>query len=217
MSDLAALLARFPRLGLAQLPTPLEPLQAADGASGRADDLDQARRRHRVGLRRQQAAQARFCAGRGRGGESRHVGVGRGGAIQQPAPGRGRRRQAGAGMSSRRLSWPGRAAVARNMSDPAMPSSIACSARICMTCPGPATATPRSRFWRRVSQAKGKQVFVVPYGVSNAAGRGGLCFRDRGNRGSVARRRFHPAAIVHSCSGSGGTQAGLYGRRHLSR
>jgi L-cysteate sulfo-lyase len=35
MSDLAALLARFPRLGLAQLPTPLEPLpQLTAGGSG---------------------------------------------------------------------------------------------------------------------------------------------------------------------------------------
>lgn len=53
-------------------------------------------------------------------------------------------------------------------------------------------------------RAEGRKPYVVPYGVSNALGAAGYAsIADE-----VAASGLRPAAIVH-CSGSGGTQAGL--------
>ncbi len=51
----------LPRLGLAHLPTPLEPMTRLSRASGWPKTLGEARGLHRCRSRRQQAAQARLC------------------------------------------------------------------------------------------------------------------------------------------------------------
>ena len=66
------LLARFPRIFLAHLPTPLEPLDRLSRGPRRARDLDQAGRLHRPFHRRQQDAQAGVPDGRGRGAGCRY-------------------------------------------------------------------------------------------------------------------------------------------------
>ena len=57
-------------------------------------------------------------------------------------------------------------------------------------------------------RAKGKRVFTVPYGVSNALGSVGYASAAAEIAAQSAAMGFHPEAILH-CSGSGGTQAGL--------
>ncbi len=57
-------------------------------------------------------------------------------------------------------------------------------------------------------RAKGKRVFAVPYGVSNALGVVGYASAAAEIAAQSAAMGFRPKAIVH-CSGSGGTQAGL--------
>ena len=57
-------------------------------------------------------------------------------------------------------------------------------------------------------RAKGRRVFTVPYGVSNALGAVGYASVAAEIAEQSAAMGFCPEAIVH-CSGSGGTQAGL--------
>ena len=57
-------------------------------------------------------------------------------------------------------------------------------------------------------EAKGHKPYFVPYGVSECPGRGGLCHDDCRDRTAGRALGFTPAAIVH-CTGSAGTQAGL--------
>src|SRR5947208_3734307 len=57
-------------------------------------------------------------------------------------------------------------------------------------------------------QAKGHKPYFVPYGVSNALGAVGYASTITEIEAQAARLGFAPAAIVH-CTGSAGTQAGL--------
>jgi L-cysteate sulfo-lyase len=57
-------------------------------------------------------------------------------------------------------------------------------------------------------EAKGHRPYFVPYGVSNALGAVGYATTISEIESQAARLGFAPAAIVH-CTGSGGTQAGL--------
>ncbi len=57
-------------------------------------------------------------------------------------------------------------------------------------------------------RAEGKRPFVVPYGVSSPIGAVAYASTIVEIAGQSHAAGFHPAAIVH-CSGSGGTQAGL--------
>jgi L-cysteate sulfo-lyase len=57
-------------------------------------------------------------------------------------------------------------------------------------------------------RGQGKNVFVIPYGVSNALGAVGYASAIAEIAQQSHAANFNPAAIVHS-SGSGGTQAGL--------
>lgn len=56
--------------------------------------------------------------------------------------------------------------------------------------------------------AQGRRPFLVPYGASNALGAIGYASAIAEVAEQAAARGFSPAAIVH-CSGSGGTQAGV--------
>ena len=94
------------------------------------------------------------------------------------------------------------------MNAPATPSSTACSARPSMTCPGPATATARSRRSATSFAPRGKRPFFVPYGVSNPLGAIAYASTIVEIAEQSRASGFEPAAIVH-CSGSAGTQAGL--------
>ena len=57
-------------------------------------------------------------------------------------------------------------------------------------------------------QAKGRKPYFVPYGVSNALGAVGYATTIAEVEAQAAQSGFAPAAIVH-CTGSAGTQAGL--------
>src|SRR5450755_4693186 len=57
-------------------------------------------------------------------------------------------------------------------------------------------------------RAEGRRPYVVPYGVSNALGAAGYASTIAEIAAQAPAAGFHPAAIVH-CSGSAGTQAGL--------
>src|SRR3954464_5506590 len=57
-------------------------------------------------------------------------------------------------------------------------------------------------------QAKGHKPYFVPYGVSNALGGVGYATTIAEVDAQAARLNFAPSAIVH-CTGSAGTQAGL--------
>jgi L-cysteate sulfo-lyase len=57
-------------------------------------------------------------------------------------------------------------------------------------------------------EAKGRKPFFVPYGVSNALGAVAYATTISEIEAQAAQRGFVPNAIVH-CTGSGGTQAGL--------
>jgi len=57
-------------------------------------------------------------------------------------------------------------------------------------------------------QAKGHKPYFVPYGVSNALGAVGYATAVAEIESQAAQLSFTPAAIVH-CTGSAGTQAGL--------
>src|SRR5882724_1471448 len=57
-------------------------------------------------------------------------------------------------------------------------------------------------------QAKGHKPYFVPYGVSNALGAVGYATTIAEIEAQAARLGFAPTAIVH-CTGSAGTQAGL--------
>jgi L-cysteate sulfo-lyase len=57
-------------------------------------------------------------------------------------------------------------------------------------------------------RSEGRRPYVVPYGVSNALGAAGYASTIAEIAAQAPAAGFHPAAIVH-CSGSAGTQAGL--------
>lgn len=57
-------------------------------------------------------------------------------------------------------------------------------------------------------KARGRRPYVVPYGVSNALGAVGYASAVQEIAEQSTELGFRPAAIVH-CTGSGGTQAGL--------
>jgi L-cysteate sulfo-lyase len=57
-------------------------------------------------------------------------------------------------------------------------------------------------------EAKGRKPYFVPYGVSNALGAVGYATTIAEIAAQAAQLNFAPAAIVH-CTGSAGTQAGL--------
>ena len=78
-------LARFPRARMFPAPTPLEKLDEPVPPTGRAGDLDQARRLHRGGERRQQGAQAGVAGRRGAGPGRGPPGDAGGGAVQPRA------------------------------------------------------------------------------------------------------------------------------------
>src|ERR1700682_1234264 len=105
-------LAAFPRLGLADLPTPPRADEATDGASRRTAAVDQARRCDRARVWRQQVAQARLCPARGTVERRRYDRLRWRRAIEQPAAGGRGGGKARPRLPSCGLPWPGRTADA---------------------------------------------------------------------------------------------------------
>jgi L-cysteate sulfo-lyase len=205
MSDLAALLARFPRLGLAQLPTPLEPLRRLtahlggpkiwvkrDDATGLGLGGNKLRKLDTVlaeavrekadtlvsGGVVQSNSQRQVAAAAAKLGLECHLAVYHG-RVAPPAPEYARSGNAFLnrlfGAHLHDVPWTGM----RN----AAIENLAADLR-----------------------AKGRQVFVVPYGVSNPLGAVGYASAIAEIAEQSHAAGFQPAAIVHC---SGGTQAGL--------
>lgn len=207
MSDLAQMLARFPRLGLAQLPTPLEPLRRLtahlggpaiwikrDDATGLGLGGNKLRKLDTVlaeavamkadtlvsGGVVQSNSQRQVAAAAAKLGMACHLAVYHG-RIAPPSPAYERSGNALLnrlfGAHLHDVPWDGD----RNGAIRALANDL---------------------------KAQGRNVFMVPYGVSSPLGAVGYAsaIAEITEQGRAAG--FNPAAIVHS-SGSGGTQAGL--------
>ncbi|HXS07595.1 MAG TPA: D-cysteine desulfhydrase family protein [Rhizomicrobium sp.] len=205
MSQLNALLARFPRLGLAQLPTPLEPLPRLSAHLGgpaiwvKRDDMtglgfggNKLRKLDYVlheaggadtlvsGGVVQSNSQRQVAAVAAKLGLQCHLVVYRG-RVADPSPAYGRSGNALLnqlfGAHLHETPWTGdRNAAIENLADKL--------------------------------RARGRRVFAVPYGVSNALGAVGYMSAIAEIAVQSRARAMEPAAILHA-SGSGGTQAGL--------
>ena len=207
MSDLAILLARFPRLGLARLPTPLEPLRRLtahlggptiwikrDDATGLGLGGNKLRKLDTVlaeavamkadtlvsGGVVQSNSQRQVAAAGAKLGLECHLAVYQG---RIAPPSRAYERSGNAflnrlfGAHLHDVPWTGD----RNGAIEALAADL---------------------------RAKGRTVFVVPYGASSPLGAVGYASAVAEIADQSRAAGFHPCAIVHS-SGSGGTQAGL--------
>lgn len=207
MSDLAEMLARFPRLGLAQLPTPLEPLKRLTAHLGgptiwiKRDDLtglglggNKLRKLDTVladavamkadtlvsGGVVQSNSQRQVAAAAAKLGMECHLAVYHG-RVAPPSPAYERSGNALLnrlfGAHLHDVPWDGD----RNAAIQALADDL---------------------------KAKGRNVFVVPYGVSSPLGAVGYASTILEIAEQARIAGFDPTAILHS-SGSGGTQAGL--------
>lgn len=207
MSDLAKMLARFPRLGLAQLPTPLEPLERLTAHLGgptiwiKRDDLtglglggNKLRKLDTVlaeavamkadtlvsGGVVQSNSQRQVAAAAAKLGMDCHLAVYHG-RVAPPSPAYERSGNALLnrlfGAHLHDVPWDGD----RNAAIQALADDL---------------------------KAKGRNVFMVPYGVSSPLGAVGYASTIAEIAEQARIAGFDPAAILHS-SGSGGTQAGL--------
>jgi L-cysteate sulfo-lyase len=207
MSDLAALLARFPRLGLAQLPTPLEPLPRLtahlsgprlwikrDDATGLGFGGNKLRKLDTV-LAEAMAAKADTLVS--------------GGVVQSNS-----QRQVAAAAA--KLGLECHLAVYHGRVSPPTPEYARSGNAFLNRLFGahlhdvPWTGDRNAAIENLAAnlRAKGRRVFVVPYGVSNPLGAVGYASAIAEIVEQSSAAGFHPAAVVH-CSGSGGTQAGL--------
>jgi L-cysteate sulfo-lyase len=207
MSDLAELLARFPRLGLAQLPTPLEPMARLTAHLGgphlwiKREDVtglgfggNKLRKLDTVlaeavaikadtlvsGGVVQSNSQRQVAAAAAKLGLECHLAVYHG---RVAAPSREYARSGNAflnrlfGAHLHDVPWTGD----RNAAIQTLADQL---------------------------RADGKVVFTVPYGVSSPLGAVGYASAIQEIAEQSRGAGFRPAAILH-CSGSGGTQAGL--------
>jgi L-cysteate sulfo-lyase len=207
MSDLAALLARFPRLGLALLPTPLEPLKRLtthlggpriwikhDDATGLGFGGNKLRKLDTV-LAEAIAAKADTLVS--------------GGVVQSNSQRQVAAAAAKLGLDCHLAVYHGR--VAPPTAEYARSGNAFLNRLFGAHLHDVPWTGDRNAAIQTLAmdlQAKGKRVFVVPYGVSNPLGAVGYASAIVEIAEQSRRAGFHPAAIVH-CSGSGGTQAGL--------
>ena len=207
MSALNALLARFPRLGLAGLPTPLEPLPRLSAHLGGPA----------IWVKRDDAT------GPGFGGNKLRkldyvlheaVALGAdtlvsGGVVQSNS-----QRQVAAAAAKLGLAC--HLAVFHGRVPGTSPSYLRSGNALLNQLFGahlhdvPWTGDRNAAIETLASELRGqgRRVFVVPYGVSSALGAVGYMSAVAEIAGQARARAMEPAAIVHA-SGSGGTQAGL--------
>ena len=204
---LAEKLAKFRRLGLAHLPTPLEPMKRLTAHLGGP----------RLWVKREDATGLGFGGNKLRkldyvlhAGDlerRRHDRLGRRRAIEQPAAGRGGGGQARPRLPSRRLPRPARTAdagvrdVRQRVPQPPVRRALS------TTCRGPATATPP--FAALVERSRGRAASLTSCPTASRTRWARSAMPRRSSRSTQAAQcaGFTPA-IVH-CTGSAGTQAGL--------
>ena len=193
------------RLGLAHLPTPLEPMRRLTAHLGgprlwvKREDCDGAR------IWRQQAAQARLRPARGHCRWRRHAGVRRRGAVEQPAPGGGRGGQARPACHL---------AVYHGRLAPPTPEYEDLGNALLNRLYGadlhdvPWTGDRNGaiRALGRRDRSQGSEAVFVPYGVSNPLGAVAYATTIAEIEQQAKQSGFSPSAIVH-CTGSAGTQA----------
>src|SRR5690606_16727395 len=204
---LEARLARFPRLGLARLPTPLEPLPRLSAALGGP----------RLWVKRED------CTGFGFGGnklrkldfvlhEARAVGADTlvsGGVVQSNSQRQVAAAAARLGMACHLAVYHGR--VAPPDADYARGGNALLTRLFGATLHDVPWDGDRNGAIERLAESlrrQGARPFVVPYGVSSALGAVGYASTASEIAAQSREVGFMPAAIVH-CSGSGATQAGL--------
>jgi len=207
MSDLAQMLARVPRLGLAQLPTPLEPLRRLtahlngptiwikrDDATGLGLGGNKLRKLDFV-LAEAVAMKADTLVS--------------GGVVQSNSQRQVAAAAAKLGMDCHLAVYHGRVAPpspAYERSGNALLNRLFGAHLHDVPWDGDRNAAIRSL--ADDLRAKGRNVFMVPYGVSSPLGAVGYASATAEIAEQSRAAGFDPAAIVHS-SGSGGTQAGL--------
>ncbi|MES2256756.1 MAG: D-cysteine desulfhydrase family protein [Pseudomonadota bacterium] len=207
MSDLAAMLAGFPRLGLAQLPTPLEPLKRLTAHLGgptiwiKRDDAtglglgDNKLRKLDFVLAEAVAMKADILVS--------------GGVVQSNSQRQVAAAAAKLGLECHLAVYQGRVAPpsrAYERSGNAFLNRLFGAHLHDVPWTGDRNAAIQGLAVKLRGQ--GGNVFVVPYGVSNALGAVGYASAIAEIAYQSRAAGFNPAAIVHS-SGSGGTQAGL--------
>ncbi|HYS13069.1 MAG TPA: D-cysteine desulfhydrase family protein [Burkholderiaceae bacterium] len=207
LSDFAARLARFPRLGVAQLPTPLEPLRRLarflggphlwvkrEDATGLGFGGNKLRKLDYV-LHEAIAAQADTLVS--------------GGVAQSNSQRQVAAVAAKLGLECHLVVYQGRLV--------APPADYETSGNALLTRlygahvhPAPWSGDRNTAIQQLAEQlhAEGRNPYVVPYGVSNALGAVAYATTALEIAQQSRDLGFEPAAIVH-CSGSGGTQAGL--------
>jgi L-cysteate sulfo-lyase len=206
-TSLSDRLARFPRLGLATLPTPLEPMKRLTAHLGGP----------RLWVKREDATGLGFGGNKLRkldyvlheaiaGGADTIVS---GGVVQSNS-----QRQVAAAAA--KLGLPCHLAVYHGRLAPPTPEYETSGNAFLNRLFGahlhdvPWTGDRNAAIRTLVDdfKAKGRKPYFVPYGVSNALGAVAYTTTIAEIEAQAAKLNFAPAAIVH-CSGSAGTQAGL--------
>jgi D-cysteine desulfhydrase family pyridoxal phosphate-dependent enzyme len=206
-STLSAKLARFPRLGLAHLPTPLEPMTRLSGYLGGP----------RLWVKREDAT------GLGLGGNklrkldyvlhdavmSRADTLVSGGVVQSNSQRQVAAAAAKLGLQCHLAVYHGRLAPP---TDEYETSGNALLNRLfgaqLHDVPWTGDRNAAIEALRERLSREGRRPYLVPYGVSNARGAVAYASTIEEIAAQSSAHGFRPAAIVH-CSGSGATQAGL--------
>ncbi|HSH99392.1 MAG TPA: D-cysteine desulfhydrase family protein [Reyranella sp.] len=200
-------LSRFPRLGLAHLPTPLEPMKRLTAALGGP----------RLWVKRED------CTGAGLGGNKLrkldyvlHEAVAAGadtlvsgGVVQSNSQRQVAAAAAKLGLACHLAVYHGR--LASPSADYDKSGNALLNRLFGATLHDVPWSGDRNGAIRALAdrlRAEGRQPFVVPYGVSSPLGAVGYATTALEIAEQSAALGFEPAAIVH-CSGSAGTQAGL--------
>jgi L-cysteate sulfo-lyase len=207
MSNLAELLARFPRLGLAQLPTPLEPLKRLTAHLGgptiwiKRDDATG------LGLGGNKLRKLDFVLAEAVAMKADTLVSG--GVVQSNSQRQVAAAAARLGLECHLAVYHGRVAAPSREYER---SGNAFLNRLfgAYLHDVPWTGDRNAAIQNLATKLRGKdkKVFVVPYGVSNATGAVGYASTIAEIADQSQAAGFYPTAIVHS-SGSGGTQAGL--------
>ena len=207
MSELRTLLAKFPRLGLANLPTPLQPLERLSSALGGP----------KLWVKRDDAT------GLGMGGNKLRKldyvlrqavdggcdSIVSGGVVQSNSQRQVAAAAAKLGLECHLAVFHGRLEppTAEYMSNGNALLNHLFGAK-CYEVPWTGDRNAELSSLSSDLESQGKQPFVVPYGVSDGLGAVGYASAAVEIAEQSNAADFTPAAIVH-CTGSGGTQAGL--------
>jgi L-cysteate sulfo-lyase len=207
MSDLAGMLARFPRLGLAQLPTPLEPLKRLTAHLGgpaiwiKRDDATG------LGLGGNKLRKLDFVLAEAMAMKADTLVSG--GVVQSNSQRQVAAAAAKLGLECHLAVYHGRVAPPSReyeRSGNALLNRLFGAHLHDMPWTGDRNAA--IQHLAAELRGQGRNVFLVPYGVSSALGAVGYASAIAEIADQSRGAGFDPAAIVLS-SGSGGTQAGL--------